>query len=654
MTMQPNLPNISAGPGGLMHEETFNDALSVALRACRQVWREADDRVIPERLGVIEGGRGQRPDILVQSPNTYPVIVETEWGDPAIGDARTRIGKQIRGAGLPVRSVIAVGAPNESRHWSRDELHRKLAYPSDLRLQFAVLSAYISAESAAVGGDISVSDHDVETWPANGYLTGTVNDLATLCEYAAAPPMLVDRTAEEVADNIDAIAKTLGASLDSRTIRQIATGLGQQPGHQALRMACCIWLTSLRLHSPLAQNSPGLKKQGLKTIAELRAAGVGQAVTLSELKAEWGKILDVNYRAIFSVARESLHDRIPPEAGGQALAQLNRLAERISILRLGNRVDFAGELFPKLLDDREETAAHYTLPETAELLARLAVERLPLADWSSAAAVAALRIGDLACGTGSLLRASYRHLRRRHEAAGGNGKGLHQTMMERGITGLDINALASHMTAAGLSSVEIETEYHETNIGVAPIIGGKTGSLELLETEQLTDILGETARAATDIEAAPTTIEVPNNGYDLIIQNPPYSRARGERKQFDVAGITEHQRMRSVEQLGRIRGRLRAAGVKTIDGQAGLGSDFSALADVKLKPGGVFASVLPLTAAHAKSWAGFRETIEQNFSNITAISFTADNASMLSADTYMNEMLLIATKERERERERES
>ena len=80
------------------------------------------------------------------------------------------------------------------------------------------------------------------------------------------------------------------------------------------------------------------------------------------------------------------------------------------------------------------------------------------------------------------------------------------------------------------------------------------------------------------------------------------------------------------------------------NGQAGLGADFSALAHRKLKPDGIFATVLPLTAAHADSWEGFRETIEDEYDGITAIAFPADKGAMMSADTYMNEMLLIASK----------
>ena len=242
------------------------------------------------------------------------------------------------------------------------------------------------------------------------------------------------------------------------------------------------------------------------------------------------------------------------------------------------------------------------------------------------------------------MRAAYRHIRRRHEDAGGTAEDLHRAMIEQSITGLDINALASHMTAAGISTTEIATEYHTARIAAVAVLGGSTGSLELLESEQITDITGQLARTATSDLEQPVIIPVPHHSQDLVIQNPPYSRARGDRRMFDVTGITEKSRQRSVKRLTNMRNNLRSAGNEMIDGQAGLGADFSALAGKKLKPSGIFATVLPLTAAHAESWEGFRRTIENEYRDITAVTFTAHQGAMMSADTYMNEMLLVATR----------
>ena len=625
---------------GRMHEQSFNVALADALRKYRRPWRENENYIVSERQGVLVNAISERPDILIASADFYPVIIEVEFDHPAVGDARKKLGRQVAGTWWPVRSAIAVGVPDEVRHWSDSELRQRLSQSGDIELQYAVLSTYVRGDE----GEIDIRDEDVECWPAEGYALGNLADLADLCEYASAPPMLVSQIADDVSREIRNLAKVLCQAIPQEVSREIAARLGQSDPEQGLRLACCIWLTSLRLQDLLAERSSTLRAKGLKSIAQLRSAGPGKVIVASELKEEWEKILSVNYGAIFHTSRTALDDRIPDQASSVAIGALSRLAQRISTLRLGNRVDFAGELFPLMLEDREETAAHYTLPETAELLARLAVNRMPVADWGASEVVDDLRVADLSCGTGSLLRASYGHIRRRHEATGGMAEELHRSMMEKALTGLDINSLASHMTAAGLSTVEIESEYYRTNIAAVSVFDGRTGSLELMNTDQITDVTGQLARTATASQAEPVVIGVLASSQDLVIQNPPYSRARGERKLFDVTGIGEEQRLRSVKRLGNIRSWLRKNGNEMTNGQAGLGADFSALAHRKLKPGGIFATVLPLTAAHADSWEGFREAIEREYNNITAIAFPVDKGAMMSADTYMNEMLLIGSK----------
>ena len=641
--------NQQPGSPGLMQETTFNDALAAALALRRRDWRDNPDAVISERTGVVLNENRLRPDILVASPGAYPVVVEVEWGEPATADARQRLGKRVVGSDLPVRSAIAVGAPVEVRRWSSTCLEQKLL-AGRISMRYAVLSANIRGDEP----DRELSDADVTRWPLNGDVTGGIEDLACLCEYATAPAGLVSEMTSTVANRIIYIANNLHQKLSAETAHAIAVGLGQADQRQGIRLACCIWLTSLRLQNQLAVQSETLGQAGLMSVTRLRDAALGRRVTADAIRGEWDKILSVNYGAIFKTARVSLHPDIPEEASADALTALAGLSTEIASLRLGNRVDFAGELFPKLLEDREETAAHYTLPETAELLVGLAVERMDTPYWGDVAPVSQLRIADMACGTGSLLRAAYRHILRRHESAGGTAEGFHQTMMEQGITGLDINTLASHMTASGLSSYEIATEYHTSNIATAAVPGGQTGSLELLTSEQLTDVLGQTASDAAATEERPSIIAVPHNSQHLVIQNPPYLRARGGRKMFDVTGISELERKRSERRLQNIRSRIRREGDEFTDGQAGLGADFSALAHRKLLAGGVFATVLPLTAAHAESWVGFRRSIESEYQNIIAIAFTADEGAMMSADTYMNEMLLVATKRAEPKPETET
>ena len=397
---------MTSSRAGRMHEHTFNLALADALRDRRRAWKEHYDYINAERQGSVVHNQRLRPDILVAPPDIYPVIIEVEFGRPAVNDARAKLGKQVLGTLYPVRSTIAVGAPEEIRRWTDERLRTQLSVAGGIDLEFAVLSANIRSYEP----EVPIQEGDVEIWPETGAVNGTVEDLADLCEYASAPRSVVETTADDVANQIKHLALSLHSTLPTGVAQDIASNLGQSDPEQGLRLACCIWLTSLRLQNLLAQRSSSLRAIGLQSTNQLRSQGVGSVLTPGAIRNEWDKILSVNYGAIFHAARIALDDRIPDDSGASVLDSLGQLVERIVALRLGNRVDFAGELFPLLLDDREETAAHYTLSETAELLGRLAVDRLAIDDWASSEVVDSLRVADMACGTGALLRASYGHI----------------------------------------------------------------------------------------------------------------------------------------------------------------------------------------------------------------------------------------------------
>ena len=169
-----------------------------------------------------------------------------------------------------------------------------------MNLRYAILSANIRGNET----EIDLSDADVSVWPAMGYVTGTVDDLAVMCEYAAAPSALVSLTANQVATSIHSLADYLYRSLPPGVAGAIASILGQRQEMQGLRMACCIWLTSLRLHNLLEDGSPTLRQSGLNSLNWLRnvgSAGLGGGViSVGDLREEWDKILAVNYGAIFN------------------------------------------------------------------------------------------------------------------------------------------------------------------------------------------------------------------------------------------------------------------------------------------------------------------------------------------------------------------
>ena len=81
-------------------------------------------------------------------------------------------------------------------------------------------------------------------------------------------------------------------------------------------------------------------------------------------------------------------------------------------------------------------------------------------------------------------------------------------------------------------------------------------------------------------------------------------------------------------------------------GYAGIASAFVALADKKLKPGGVLALVLPMSVAAGFSWQGFRQLLTGNYWDVEVLSIASDsgndNDMSFSSDTGMGECLVIA------------
>ena len=291
--------------------------------------------------------------------------------------------------------------------------------------------------------------------------------------------------------------------------------------------------------------------------------------------------------------------------------------------------NFAGELWQRLVSDRQERAAHYTKPEIAELLATLAVQRFQ--EWDSDA-IAVINLMDAACGTGTLVGAGERALRRLYTLKGGRDHELHRKRIEEHIIALDVNGIAGTLTAKRLTDMEVTQDYANSKIAV---VTHEAGSLWLLNPGRtaVQDYLGYGGVAATPgLNNEVGLFHIPHGSIHLALMNPPYSRPRIGRAQ-------------ATKGLDKLRPLAAKSGWKMSHGQAGLASDFANMCNMRMAPGGVFAYVLPLTAAHSVSWKSWRAELEKDFGHIVAIAnVSAVELQSMSADTGMSEMLVIATK----------
>ena len=318
--------------------------------------------------------------------------------------------------------------------------------------------------------------------------------------------------------------------------------------------------------------------------------------------------------------------------------------------------DLIGRIFQRLIVDRKFLATFYTLPASASLLARLAVSRMDV-DWSDADAVSALRVGDFACGTEALLSSVYERISALHERGGGDPAEIHPAMMQDVLYGCDVMPSAIHITGSALSGAQPTVGFDKSRLyileyGRQEDGGVRIGSLELLQSSSTMTLFNTSDPAmrtgsAGQETAAQVIADVPDDGFDLVIMNPPFpSNTKHYEAESGVVNAAfaafQASPLDQSDMARRIRRMVRGT---CYHGHAGMASAFAELAHRKARPGGVVAFVLPLTAINGAAWAKFRGLIAQNYADVEVVSIAANGMDMsFSSDTGMAECLIVGRK----------
>ena len=590
-------------------------------------------QVLSENTQTIAGHPGLRPDILITAAGCSPVVVEAEYmpAAHAEAEAKSRLGLEAVN-GRVIEAAIALRYPGEVG--DADNLVDALKVA---RLSYCALTE----ES---GG--------VNRFPASGWLDGSVEDLADLIRLVSLPQRAVDEATTALQEGISGAAKHLDEVNDSRPAitAAIARLLGMTNVPQTRRMACAIIANAMVFHERIAGIHEKIKPLSM-------VCGDAMPNPQSEVLAAWTDILDVNYWAIFAIAKDIL-EQLPSADAANILRRLRDTAQSVNATGVDNAHDLTGRIFQRLIADRKYLATFYTLPASAALLARLAVAKMDGVDWSHPEAIGRLKVADFACGTGALLSAVYDQIAARHERFGGDPAGLHRLMMEEVLYGFDVMPSAIHITGSTLSGVEPSVGFGRSRLYTMPYGrqedgSVKIGSLELLQSSTALTLFNTSDPAmrtgsAGEETAAQIIAEIPDEGFDMVIMNPPFTRATnhgGVHANVVNPAVAAFDTSRSDQIV--MGSRINTLGKGTCyHGNAGLASAFAALADRKLKPGGVLAFVLPLVASAGLSWKKFRAMLSQDYTDLTLFSIAADDTHDLSfsADTGLAECLVIARK----------
>ena len=493
---------------------------------------------------------------------------------------------------------------------------------------------------------------DEDRFPASGWIEGSVGDLAELVRLVSVPQRAVDQAADALEKGIERAASILNQLHESRpdVMPAIAGLLGMADVIQTRRMAGAIIANAMVFHERLG----GM--HGVKPLSQLCSGSV--ASPKREILNAWTAILKINYWPIFAIAKDIV-DQIPAGEAAQLLTGLRTTVEDVAATGANQAHDLTGRIFQRLIADRKYLATFYTLPSSAALLARLAVAKLDGVDWSDADAVGKLRIGDFACGTGALLSAVYDQIAVRHEQAGGDLAALHPVMMEEVLYGCDVMPSAIHITGSTLSGAQPTVKFGKSRLytlaygkagrrdgphrlpGASPVLGDddpvqhggpRAPHRQRRRGDRRAGDGGDTGRGLRPGNHEPAVYprHVNHEGAHADVTNPAFAA-------FGATQMPIRPRWGS--------GSTVSARVPATTETPESPPRSPHLVNAKLKPGGVLAMVLPLSAAAGLSWQGFREMLGGEYTDLAVLSIAANGRDMsFSSDTGMAECLVVARK----------
>ena len=617
-------------------EPAYNFALALLLRE-EGLSAEAEQR---RRFGNRQG----QADVLLDFDD-YAVVIEAEFGEPAKEDANKRFPKQKPAIvnGLPVRLVVALGYPPRFADLPESKTRENLAVCDNLRIVYRYYGEEWSEETTGRVADLAETLRNY--WVQSD--SGTGIDL------------IVQRAANAINDASSILARS----------RQNDNAEQDESATKAL-----IWLNALLFQELLARY---LDRAQLPTEHQnrgIRRPDSDQGPT--HLIAQWDEILNVNWWPIFYIARETLSET-PGPANKEAINVLKTAAAEIAESGVIRRHDVAGRIFHRLLDSRKFLATNYTTIPAAIMLAGLAFDERSACwsdiDFADPDKVAGLRVVDPACGSGTLLMAAAQEIlkcARRNSASVEDSRELMRAILEDSVYGFDVVPAAIHLAASTLCMAESSQVIKDMNlwrvqheiVGGVPRLGsldflasspsqGNAGRLDLFDDEKFTRMTGQGEVA--DNVAMPRDC-------DLIIANPPYTRAGGPGDEVNTLWNPIFGSLFDKGDSDRMKTALQKTLAKTpANLYAGLGSGFEVLADDNLKANGRLAFVLPATMLTGSRWRGIRQLLLESYC-IDWIIVSHDNRHRskvkglpgrllvsFSESTRIAEVLIIATKNRQ-------
>ncbi len=381
-----------------------------------------------------------------------------------------------------------------------------------------------------------------------------------------------------------------------------------------IRIATFILFDAAIFHDALTGTVVGL--------TPLRAA---KAPYSTFLLNEWDRILAVNYSPVFEIARDVLKE-LPASPRIESILK-SIIDGALDVVSSGILLkhDFMGRVYHKLLlrTTGQYYATYYTSIPAASLLANLVFKTENPAwkiDLSDLAALGEFNVIDCACGSGTLLSASYMALKDRYILSGPvkpNLSSLHKILVERVLSGWDVLDYAAHLTLTSLALHSTRTSITRSNIYVVPAGVSEAGAVHLGSLDRLQTNIAFVGRGFSKhavLKGLSETREetIPERRYDVVIMNPPFSRSANPNIKFGYSDKAARLKMNRA--LNKLAESLTLYGYDaSAIGNAGLSAYFMFLAGQLVKLGGRVAAVLPRSTLSGVAFAKVREAFLRDF-----------------------------------------
>ena len=389
--------------------------------------------------------------------------------------------------------------------------------------------------------------------PSAEWSTGDVAQLAQAVQQAPRSLSGADLAAELLSTGLDAVAqrlstpvrKALAQALDLPATKSQDKSDGS--GYfVAAKRGMLVVATAMLFHHRLQGHLPSQRPEGYDGEWPPASAIIcaEQTAPINAYREAWRGILAVDYRPVFETGRAALVALPADPDTGQAVAGLAEVVARVSERVSGLRHDLLGRIFHRVLDTARYDGSFYTSTAAAVLLATLALREQD-ADWSDPNAVAALRICDPACGTGTLLMAAAERIRDLRNTAGPadpkDEELLGLLLVEDVLWGYDVNLTATHMAASTIGMLSPTTRFSRMNIhrALLGVFDGDPylGSLGFLSGQAK---LAAWPSATQQVETE-EGMDEPPPPMDLVIMNPPFTRDSLRHDQFSRRRRIGHQ-----------------------------------------------------------------------------------------------------------------